>query len=374
MEKTPAEVVQRLDREIEQCAAAIQARGREARARLETVDLAKLQTLLPRMPDGTLDEAAWSARDPAEQDQKRALLENACDALRIAARLDGPIERNHLMADEYASTGACVGWLIIVMVLSSALLGLIVAFWPRATGADYTGAIVAAAKAQDEAIEATNAAARARSSVADLESGVALAPTASAVEPAAASGATTSGAADSGAPRGGDRVAAAKAEADKLLRVAANKTEAAQRAAVEAVQAIRKAGPLEQWVLAMVMLLGALGGALHFLGSLVKFLGNRQLKRSWLPYYLAMPFTGAGLALIVYMLLRVGIVSPPTGAVASVSNLNLIVIYAFSVLSGLFSKAATEKLGEVFSTVFRTSAPASKDPVGAESPRGPGAP
>jgi hypothetical protein len=122
----------------------------------------------------------------------------------------------------------------------------------------------------------------------------------------------------------------------------------------------------------MVVLLGALGGALHFLGSLVKFIGNRQLKRSWLPYYLAMPFTGAGLSLIVYMLLRVGLIAPTGtgGAGAGLAHLNLMAIYAFAVLSGLFSRAATEKLGEVFGTVFKTSAPPSKDPVGAKKPPG----
>ncbi len=124
----------------------------------------------------------------------------------------------------------------------------------------------------------------------------------------------------------------------------------------------------------MVILLGALGGTLHLVGSLVKYVGNRQLKRSWLLYYLYAPFAGAALAPILYMLLRVGILSP-TGGPSTGSNivsLNLLAIYAFAALTGLFAKTATDKLAEVFKTAFRSSEAASKDPIGAEKP--PGAP
>jgi hypothetical protein len=126
-------------------------------------------------------------------------------------------------------------------------------------------------------------------------------------------------------------------------------------------------------VLTMVILLGALGGSLHLVSSLVKFIGNRQLKRSWLPYYLAMPFTGAGLAPVVYMLLRVGLITPSgtsTTGGAGFANLNLMAIYAFAVMTGLFSRVALDKLGEVFGTIFRTQTAPSKDALGAQKPPG----
>jgi len=129
-------------------------------------------------------------------------------------------------------------------------------------------------------------------------------------------------------------------------------------------------GPEEASVLTMVILLGALGGSLHLVSSLVMFIGNRQLKRSWLPYYLAMPFTGAGLAPSVYMLLRVGLINPSGTATGGtgLSGLNFIAIYAFAVLTGLFSRVALDKLGEIFGTIFKTQAPPSKDPLASKKP------
>lgn len=141
---------------------------------------------------------------------------------------------------------------------------------------------------------------------------------------------------------------------------------------MEAVRLINRGGASEANVLKMVILLGALGGTLHLVGSLVKYVGNRQLKRSWLLYYLSTPIAGAALAPILYMLLRVGILSPTTGAGSgsSISSLNLIAIYAFAALTGLFAKTATDKLAEVFKTAFRSLEADSKDPIGAEKPPG----
>ena len=89
-------------------------------------------------------------------------------------------------------------------------------------------------------------------------------------------------------------------------------------------------------------------------------------------YYLSLPVTGAALAPFVYMLLRVGILAPSgaSGDGLGVANLNLIGIYAFAALTGLFAKPATDKLSEVFRTFFRTPEPASKDAIGAEKPPG----
>jgi hypothetical protein len=94
----------------------------------------------------------------------------------------------------------------------------------------------------------------------------------------------------------------------------------------------------------------------------------RKLKQSWLLFYLVMSWTGAGLAPIVYMLIRVGIVSPSGAASGGtgLANLNLIAIYAFAALTGLCSKTAMEKLGELFSTLFRTHGAPSKDALGSE--------
>ena len=78
------------------------------------------------------------------------------------------------------------------------------------------------------------------------------------------------------------------------------------------------------------------------------------------------------MAPIVYMLLRVGIINPSgvSGDGSSVANLNLMAIYAFALMTGMFSRAATDKLGEVFSTVFETSSAPSKDALGSKKPTG----
>jgi hypothetical protein len=114
--------------------------------------------------------------------------------------------------------------------------------------------------------------------------------------------------------------------------------------------------PSEGDVLFMVMLLGALGGFLRLASSLANYVGNRQFLKSWIIYYFLTPIQGAALAPVVYLLLRVGVLNPANPAQGSTSpadSLNLIGIYAFAVLTGLFSKQAIETLADVFSTIFK---------------------
>jgi hypothetical protein len=114
--------------------------------------------------------------------------------------------------------------------------------------------------------------------------------------------------------------------------------------------------PTEESVLFMVILMGALGGFLHLASSMANYVGNRQLLRSWIIYYFLIPVQGAALAPVVYLLLRVGVLNPANTAPGDYSpadSLNLIGIYAFAALTGLFSKQAIEMLADVFSTIFK---------------------
>ncbi len=88
---------------------------------------------------------------------------------------------------------------------------------------------------------------------------------------------------------------------------------------------------------------------------MANFVGNRQLLRSWIVYYILIPFQGAALAPVVYLLLRVGVLNPanPTGGGQATQHLNLIGIYAFAALTGLFSKQAIEMMASVFATIFK---------------------
>jgi hypothetical protein len=129
--------------------------------------------------------------------------------------------------------------------------------------------------------------------------------------------------------------------------------------------------PAEQTVLTMIVLMGALGGLLRLTSSFAKFVGNRQLYRSWVVYYLLMPFEGASLAPAVYLLLRVGVLSPSGGG--GTAQLNVFSLYAFAALTGLFAKNAIDMLADVFSIIFKKVQ--SKDSLPGDAARtGPPAP
>jgi hypothetical protein len=121
------------------------------------------------------------------------------------------------------------------------------------------------------------------------------------------------------------------------------------------VELVPPGGPDEVYVVLMVILMGALGGAIHWISSLAIFVGNRQLYRSWVMYYALMPVEGAALAIIVFMLLKVGILSPTmaNGSQSGTAGLNIIGIYAFAGMTGLFSKQALASLADVFNAIFK---------------------
>ncbi|TKB59679.1 MAG: hypothetical protein E8D49_07560 [Nitrospira sp.] len=109
--------------------------------------------------------------------------------------------------------------------------------------------------------------------------------------------------------------------------------------------------PTQYQVFIMVVLMGTLGGLLRLMSSFAKYVGNRQLLRSWIPYYLLMPIEGGALALLIYLLLRVGLLSP-TASINDAGSLNVFGVYAIAGLTGLFSSQAMEKLAEVFAVIF----------------------
>lgn len=127
-------------------------------------------------------------------------------------------------------------------------------------------------------------------------------------------------------------------------------------------------------VLRMVILMGALGGAIHWMSSLANFIGNGNLFRRWIPYYVLAPFQGAALAMVVYLLLRVGVLAPPANATQNggpAQSLNLLGLYAFAALTGLFAKQAIEMLRDVFGVIFKKIE--AKDASGTSKPPAPGA-
>src|SRR5215469_1943577 len=104
----------------------------------------------------------------------------------------------------------------------------------------------------------------------------------------------------------------------------------------------------DQQFFVIVALAGVIGAMLHGLRSLSRYIGERYLFRSWIPYYILLPLVGAILATIVYLVLRAGLLP---GASAS-SQPDPYGISAIAALVGLFSAQAAEKLKAVFETLF----------------------
>jgi IPT/TIG domain-containing protein len=104
-------------------------------------------------------------------------------------------------------------------------------------------------------------------------------------------------------------------------------------------------------LLLLVMAAGGLGSMIQAATSFGDFVGNRRFYSSWVPWYLMRIVVGVLLALVLYFAFRGGFFSgnSPTSAV------NPYGIAALAALAGLFSKQATDKLREVFETLFRVS-------------------
>jgi hypothetical protein len=114
----------------------------------------------------------------------------------------------------------------------------------------------------------------------------------------------------------------------------------------------------------LVLLAGALGSFLHTAQSYSDYIGNRTLKISWAWWYCLRPFIGAGLALVFYAAARGGVMAVASGSTAKAAELNPFGLVSVAAMVGMFSKAATTKLGEVFDTLFKSDkAGANKDPL-----------
>jgi hypothetical protein len=154
-------------------------------------------------------------------------------------------------------------------------------------------------------------------------------------------------------PRGD--VAAPPSEAGAKTSTAAGATAAGainQPAAPELVKT--RFGPISRDIdlLWLVLITGALGNFAHIGRSFIDFVGNRSLRASWSAWYLLYPFIGATLALIFYLGVRGGFLTTATTG----KDVNVFGLTAISGLVGMFTKQATKKLDELFSTLFKTQA------------------
>lgn len=95
---------------------------------------------------------------------------------------------------------------------------------------------------------------------------------------------------------------------------------------------------------------GIVGGFIHTATSLVKYVGNRQLRIWWMPLYLLRAPIAAALAVLIYLLIRGGLF-PGSAAGEEVSAHG---VAALAGLAGMFSNKAVEKMEQVFISAFGT--------------------
>ncbi len=110
-------------------------------------------------------------------------------------------------------------------------------------------------------------------------------------------------------------------------------------------------------ILVIVMVVGALGSLIHVFRSFYWYVGNRTLKNSWLLMYILLPFSGGGLAVLFYLIIRGGI-----SAQAPTNPSSLDGYAAIAALVGMFSQEALQKLKQLAAAIF-TNAESGKDPA-----------
>jgi hypothetical protein len=107
---------------------------------------------------------------------------------------------------------------------------------------------------------------------------------------------------------------------------------------------------LEVQLLLMVLLTGAFGSCIYAMKSLADYRGDNKLFASWVLYYWIQPFEGAGIAFLLYLVIRGGFLG---GTTADVKTANQFGMCAIAGLAGAFSDTAFLKLREVFQTLFK---------------------
>jgi len=103
------------------------------------------------------------------------------------------------------------------------------------------------------------------------------------------------------------------------------------------------------WRLVMlVALVGALGGVTHAIGSFGTYVGNDDLKRTWLWWYALKPALSALVSILVFFVFRAGLGAPDLGLATG----ECLKVAGFAGLVGLFAEQATVKLKDIFEAIF----------------------
>ena len=105
---------------------------------------------------------------------------------------------------------------------------------------------------------------------------------------------------------------------------------------------------LEQRIIILVLITGAIGSFIHAAGSFTNFVGDKKLTKTWFWWYILRPFVGMAVAFVFYLVFRGGLLTN-----TQAENLNIYGILTLSALAGLFNDKATLKLKELFDSLFQ---------------------
>ena len=117
-----------------------------------------------------------------------------------------------------------------------------------------------------------------------------------------------------------------------------------------------------------VVAAGALGSLVHVLTSFADYVGNRNLRQSWIWFFVLRTPVGIALALLFYLVLRGGLIVPTlpesSGQTPTATLISPFGLAAIAAMAGMFSKQATDKLSEVFNSLFQVAQPVPRgDPL-----------
>lgn len=116
----------------------------------------------------------------------------------------------------------------------------------------------------------------------------------------------------------------------------------------------------EAMLLLLVILASAVGSFVHVATSFANYAGRNRFETSWATWYILRCPIGAALATVFYFVVRAGFFSGD----APSSAVNVYGVAAVAGFVGLFSRQATDKLRELFDTLFKTDgAEQEVDPV-----------
>jgi len=107
---------------------------------------------------------------------------------------------------------------------------------------------------------------------------------------------------------------------------------------------------IEMRLIWLVVISAALGSYVHSVTSFASYVGNQTFSGTWIWWYILRTPIGIALALVFYFVIRAGLLS--SNSALDVSPFG---VSAIAGLVGMFSKQATDKLREVFDTLFRTA-------------------